>query len=472
MDVVLNWLWQGGVVALALRAMLRVLDRARANVRYVVCWAGLLLVVALPVLPALGSRGLAPEAIAFVPADAVVSVPDSWWASGVVMAAAWTVWAAVHVVRFLLAMVALRRARASSQAFPWRLESGLSHWRQVRHEGRRPALALSESVTTAAVLGCGSPLIAVAPSLVTTLDADELDRVLIHEWAHVQRRDDLVNVLQFVVRIVAGWHPAVWWIDRRLRVEREIACDEMTVAVTGSPKSYAACLLKLAELRGATQNALAAPAMLAASGLRARVTRIVSRHPFVAPGWSRGLAAAVVSTLSVVSIGLGEVRLVETSVFALPFDSIQRVGAPVTSVAPVAPPADSARLESAPAPWQGLASDRVRRPSTDLDVVPVSLATQVAEPQGQPAPAPTPAGEPRGAAEAPSDSVVEPQPAGGAAAASAAAPTQSTVAGDRARTPWAQAAEGGTVLGQKSKEAGLATAGVFTRFARRVARSF
>ena len=63
--------------------------------------------------------------------------------------------------------------------------------------------------------------------------------MLIHEWAHVQRRDDLVNILQIVVRIIAGWHPALWWIDHRLHIEREIACDEITVAVTGSPKAYA-----------------------------------------------------------------------------------------------------------------------------------------------------------------------------------------------------------------------------------------
>ena len=93
-------------------------------------------------------------------------------------------------------------------------------------------------------------MIAVAPSLLTTLDAGELDRVLIHEWAHVQRRDDLVHILQIVVRIIAGWHPALWWIDRRLHLEREIACDEMTVAATGSPKSYAACLMKVATVRG------------------------------------------------------------------------------------------------------------------------------------------------------------------------------------------------------------------------------
>ena len=54
-------------------------------------------------------------------------------------------------------------------------------------------------MTSAAVLGWGAPMIAVAPSMLHTLQTDELDRVLIHEWAHVQRRDDLTNIVQVVV---------------------------------------------------------------------------------------------------------------------------------------------------------------------------------------------------------------------------------------------------------------------------------
>ena len=127
-------------------------------------------------------------------------------------------------------------------------------------------------------------MIAVAPSLVTTLDPDDLDRVLIHEWAHVQRRDDLVNVLQVAVRIVAGWHPALWWIDRRLHLEREIACDELTVAITGSPKSYAECLVKLATLRGTRRPLQTAPAVFTPSGLRARVSESCRRTRSSRPG--------------------------------------------------------------------------------------------------------------------------------------------------------------------------------------------
>ena len=210
------------------------------------------------------------------------------------------------------------RVRAAV-AFPSQLESVLPHWRRVRRDGRRATLVLSDSVTTAAVLGWGSPMIAVAPSLVRTLDADELDRVLIHEWAHVQRRDDLVNILQIVVRIIAGWHPALWWIDRRLHIEREIACDEITVAVTGSPKSYAQCLMKLASLRG-TPPADAD----SASGIHAVRPARTRRQDRVAALVDRaGVVCAVSpqrssSSLCLISVGVGGLNVVEATALALP----------------------------------------------------------------------------------------------------------------------------------------------------------
>jgi beta-lactamase regulating signal transducer with metallopeptidase domain len=468
MHDVLNWLWQGCAVALALFAMLGLLERARANVRYIVCWAAQVLVLSLPLVAMLESGGGAPGRLPRVPVDAVVSVPDAWWTSGLVIAAAWFAWTGVGAVRFVRAILALRRARASSRPFPPQAESPLTHWRQVRDRARRPRLVVSDSVTAAAVLGCGVPMIAVAPALATRLEADELDRVLVHEWAHVQRRDDLVNLLQIAIRIVAGWHPAVWWIDRRLQAEREIACDETTVAITGAPKSYAACLVKLAGLKGAATAPLAAPGVLAARGLRARITRIVSHGAFLAPGWSFSCAAAIAAVLAVVSVAVAQTKLVEPTVFELPYESIRMAGARLESLAPVAVPVALSRDEPEPTLRQPPAHAPAR-PSTGVDLVAVQFAAQEAGPQSQPAPpASAPAAEPQ-AAEAQNDRVVETeQPV----APSPAPPARSTVTGDRERSPWAQAADGGTALGKISKDAGLATAGFFSKFGRRVAGSF
>jgi beta-lactamase regulating signal transducer with metallopeptidase domain len=459
MHAVLNWLWQGCVVALVLFATVRLLDRARANVRYVVCWAAQLLVLALPLIAWFDWSPTPPARLPRVPVDTVVSVPDAWWTSALVLAAAWLVWVSIGGVRFGRAILALRRARAQSRPFPADVEEGLAHWRQLRDRGRRPRLVVSESVTAAAVLGCGHPVIAVAPALVATLQPGELDRVLVHEWAHVRRRDDVVNLLQIAVRLVAGWHPAVWWIDRRLQAEREVACDETTVAITGAPKSYAACLVKLAGLRGAGGAALAAPGVLTRCGLRARVTRIVSGNVFLAPGRSVSLAAAIAAVLVTVSVAVAQTRLVDKAAFVLPYESAQTAAVRFEGLAPVALPTTTSR----PAP---VAPRRSERASTQA----IALAP-VTEERAPERTAPTPA-EPVPPPTAPP--VVEPAAPQTAADAAvvASSPRSEAVTAESVKMPWASAADGGKTIGRKSKEAGIATAGAFTRIARRFAGSF
>ena len=70
MDAALNWLWQGCVVALTLSVALRLLERARANVRYIVCWAALLLILVLPAFSWLGTNATQPDAVATSSASA------------------------------------------------------------------------------------------------------------------------------------------------------------------------------------------------------------------------------------------------------------------------------------------------------------------------------------------------------------------------------------------------------------------
>jgi len=470
MHALLNWLWQGCVIALALFAMLGLLERARANLRYLVCWAAQLLVLALPLVAWLESGMRQSVRLPRVPVEPVVSVPDAWWASGVVMAAAWIAWAAVAVVRSGRAIAALRRMRALSRPFPGQVESVLTHWLNVRDRGRRPRLVVSDAVTAAAVLGAGAPVIAVAPSLVSTLDPAELDRVLIHEWAHVQRRDDLVSFLQVAVRVVAGWHPAVWWIDRRLHAEREIACDETTVAIVGAPKSYAACLVKLASLRGAGRAPLAAPAIVAVSGLRARVARIVSPAAFLTPRRSRVFAAAIAAALAAVSVAVAQTKLVEPAAFVFPYESIRLAGVQVESLAPSRMPAVLSRQEVALAPTRSTASASLDRPSTALPAVAASFAAQqVPSPVPPAAARPTESSELPPPVETPAERAAAPEPTPTPAAVT---PRAAGVTGERERSPWVQAADGGTAIGKKSKEAGLATAGFFSHFGRRVAGAF
>jgi D-alanyl-D-alanine endopeptidase (penicillin-binding protein 7) len=469
MDTVLNWLWQGGVVVAALAVMLFALKRACANVRYVVCWTAALFVIALPVLAALQPVASV-DGIGMAEHDAIVRLPDVWWTSTRVIVGAAALWAGINILRLLSAIVAIRRVRLRSHALPAHLESLLPHWRRIRDEGRRATLVLSSSVTSAAVLGWGSPMIAVAPSLVRTLNLDDLDRVLIHEWAHVQRRDDIVNILQIVLRLIGGWHPALWWIDRRLHIEREIACDEMTVTLTGHPKAYAECLIKLSGLKRTPRAVRPAPAIFTRSDLRPRVSKIVSRKHAIPPISSRMLAVAIVLLLCLVSVAVA--GLTPVTAFAEPVllaSTLTRGISPSQSV-PAA--AASSNVRTRPSQRRPMTRASSHGPTTERAIsphraIPRAVPSESTEPNAvTPVPALTAPYAP-GAASPPASTV-----AVDATPVPLTPPSVPTVTGESPRSPWSAAANGGAAIGRKSKDAGVATAGFFTRFAKRVGGSF
>ncbi|HSC28129.1 MAG TPA: M56 family metallopeptidase [Vicinamibacterales bacterium] len=497
MDAIANWLWQGCLVAVASAMMLRLLERARAHARCLSCWAALLAVLVLPLAPLV--QGAAAPVHGFAdpagPQGSLVSVPGVWWTSGWAVIALWAVWSSVHGARFAGALRAIRRARKHCRPLPSDLEARLHHWTRVRGTGRRTRLVACEEARAAAVLGCGSPVIGIAPALVRHLTADELDRIVIHEWAHVQRRDDLTNVLQLAARAIAGWHPAVWWIDRRLQVEREVASDEMAVAATGSARCYAACLVKLAALPAASFKTLPALGALSSPALAERVLRLLSPKPPASPAWSRSAAVASIVALVALSLNVSAVRLVGAAVDSPRALLSQRdTGRPAAQAQPDRPKERETPVSVVAVVQSGTASQpdhrvrrqlsKSRRPSGDLTSHPVatvhdrsasradifaamdSVAVAPPPPVPSAAPAPAPdAGDPTERTEAAASRPPGLPPPFPVSAQPLAADTRST-------SPWDAVTNAGVATGQGSKRAGLATAGFFSRLGKRIAGSF
>ena len=276
LPALVNWLWQGSAIALAATAILRPSRRISATTRYQLWWIALFIVLALPILsfqlPAASfQQEPAPSHVRELGA-AAGSVPGStnleagsWkleaspsW-TGALLAFLWLSTAAVSLSRTAVALIALRRVKRTARPFPEACEARLHTWLLLRSLGRPARLVVSDHIHAAAVLGLTSPSIAVAPPALEALDDLELDQIVVHEWAHVQRRDDLARLAQRIIVAFAGLHPAVWWIDRQLHLERETACDDWAVQATGSAKSLAVCLTKLAALPGPTVTFGAGP---------------------------------------------------------------------------------------------------------------------------------------------------------------------------------------------------------------------
>ena len=108
------------------------------------------------------------------------------------------------------------------------------------------------------VIGWWKPVVLVPTSILTSLTTHEVECLLIHELAHIKRFDFAINLIQCVIETVLFFHPGVWWLSRRVRLERELACDETTVRVTGDQFTLPRALLSLADLAQLPQPTLAA----------------------------------------------------------------------------------------------------------------------------------------------------------------------------------------------------------------------
>jgi beta-lactamase regulating signal transducer with metallopeptidase domain len=488
-DVLANWMWQGAVVALASVAILRVSRRMSATTRYNLWWMTLVVVLCLPALAWLATLAVEPRGdsmralgaagpvtgTASAPAGPVILPAVPGWIAAAV-AAFWLLWLTLSLGRLVSAYRGVRRVRRESREFPASRERRLPMWLAVRGEGRGVRLALSNDVRAAAVVGLASPTIAVAPRALDALSDAELDQIIVHEWAHVQRGDAAARLIQRIVTAVAGLHPAIWWIDRQLNLERETACDDWAVGAAGSGRRLAVCLTKLASLPGQDTGAVLSPSALVTSELSIRVTRLLDDRRNTSTRTTIGVPMVVTTVLAALAVTVAGVELVVTA----PRSSVDQPVAvsepirehpPAGTIGPetprqssgpvaertpnpagrrVAPAADSIARRSVPPTPEAAASPDSARP--DSLIAPVQSIAET----------PIEAGAlPGTATEAPS-----------ALAATAALDAKAPEGPVRPATPWGAAANAGVTVGKGSQKAAVATAGFFTRLSKSISGAF
>jgi beta-lactamase regulating signal transducer with metallopeptidase domain len=292
--LVAAWVWQGMVIAWATAIALGRMPRLNATTRHAVWWFALVAVLVLPLLqphaPASASATVAPGMEpSLLPAGvfAVPAVPDWLMACGIAM---WLGTVVIGLVRIASGVARVRALKAGSWPLPTARQAQLTMWGSVRRSGRRAELRISDELPGACALGLGRPVILVSRAWVHALSDEDLDQIVIHEHAHLARYDDWLRLLQSAIASVAGLHPAVRFILRKIDVEREAACDDVVVSRTGAARRFAACLVNAATASAMTAGAyepeIIPGAVRSAPALRVRVTRLLDagrdRHPRLA----------------------------------------------------------------------------------------------------------------------------------------------------------------------------------------------
>lgn len=297
----LNSLPEGLLLALFAWLMLRLIGRQNAGTRFAVWFMALIAVPGLSVLGAFHLSGarLFPAAYHL---NSQIVVPALW---AEVIFAAWALAVSVGFARLIVGLWQVREIRKSSVEMDVSQLGPVVEAIFLQHSsGRNIRLAVSESIKVPAAIGFWKPVIVLPAWTLQNFAPSELQPILIHELTHLQRRDDWTNLLQKIVRAIFFFHPAVWWIDSKLSLEREMACDDAVLANTVNPRAYASCLIDLLEKSCARRGwTMAQAAVHRARDLSVRIVQILdSKRPASTRVWKPALA--LTSIFSLVCFGV------------------------------------------------------------------------------------------------------------------------------------------------------------------------
>jgi beta-lactamase regulating signal transducer with metallopeptidase domain len=324
--VLVHFIWQGAV--LALLAFAAMSFARKSATRYALGVYALALMLMAPVAtfllvshpaPAIPDLAIAGDAVqsltpANLPAVSVFQPPATPTLPGEVssflppdfmpwLVMAWLTGVVLFSLRSTIGYLHLQRMLREHTSVPARhlLEQCRALQRRIRLD--RVVIYLEcDWLDTPAALGWLKPVVLLPVAALAGLTLEQVEAVIVHELAHIRRLDCLVNLFQILAETLFFYHPAVWWLNRCTRNEREYCCDEIAVSVCGNRIAYARALTLMEEWRSGPGFAMAANA----GPLAARVERLLRPHPaHHARVWSAVLLfGAVALSASSIAISL------------------------------------------------------------------------------------------------------------------------------------------------------------------------
>jgi TonB family protein len=266
----LHFLWQGAAIAGLLWCVLALLSGRSSQARYGTACFALTLLVAAPVITlahiaANEYRMRAALADASIPIDPALILqigagePAGPWTARMAVTldhslpwllALWFAGVIFFVARLNFGLRVARRLKsAGTETPPQDLLHAFDVLRIRLGIARAVALLHSARVQVPTVIGWLRPVVLIPASCLTGLSTEQIEAIFCHELAHVRRHDYLVSVFQSVVEALLFYHPAVWWVSKQVRHERECCCDELAVAMGNDVLAYAKALSYLEERR-------------------------------------------------------------------------------------------------------------------------------------------------------------------------------------------------------------------------------
>ena len=319
----LHSIWQACVVAASWAVMRKFLSNASSKQRYLLAISALFVLILCAVIsfwkvyPASISNpveAVSLDAINFSSFEGLnlqtlelIKNDSSWnellngltpWLSII-----WIIGAAIMGVRFsagLWHLKSLRNEGMHSLPASWQARAEII----AQQMGIQAKWKLWESdlVSEPLTLGHFKPIILIPAGMLSGLSPNQVEAIIAHEFAHIYRADFLFNLIQSLIEILFFFHPAVWWLSKEIRRERELCCDDLAVATLGDAFTYAEALTRLQSFCHSPKHFLTMQAKGNRGSFTARIHRLfipVSSRPSI---W-KSLSAAMLLMIGIMGSG-------------------------------------------------------------------------------------------------------------------------------------------------------------------------
>jgi beta-lactamase regulating signal transducer with metallopeptidase domain len=359
----LHFLWQGAAIA-ALAGALMSMFRA-SSTRYLIGVGALALMFAsfgvtfallsappaggdglaadsMPVSADVAPAVLAPEVLEISPILAITPERDFAW-----VARTWLVGVCLLALRIAFGLLLLEQLRRRNlSALPAEIVERCRDLQQRLGITRMVRYCECRMVNVPSVIGFFRPVVVLPMRALTGLTAEQLEAVIAHELGHVKRFDVAVNFVQVIAETVFFFHPAVWWLNKRIRADREDCCDDVAIAACGRTVSYARALATMEGWRDTPELAMAATG----SSVSTRVARLLGMGQQKNGARSAGVITASLVLAAALMAGAASLGFAQPAA-ASPGEAFAALVVDDVPPAPAAPaPAPAAAPATVPAP--------------------------------------------------------------------------------------------------------------------------
>ncbi len=330
--VLVHFVWQGAVLALILLVTVKILDVRSARLRYLLSVGTLLLMGMAPIVTAMLHRqgSLRPQHLPVAMSAQSSPIIEEHTAINTAgriaaevqktLATPWNLTIEVYVLFAWLVGVSILSTRLA-------IGFGVTVWsrvnlkplsdefeQRVRMLGDRLSVDARRRVFAcvrvgqAVAVGFIRPVVLIPASWLTQLTPQMIEAIIAHELAHIRRRDLWVNLLQRIIETLLFYHPAVWWLSSRIRLEREMCCDEIAAGCFDRVL-YARSLESVARIG---QGNLVLATLISGGHkmkLLDRIRYLLGRAPADAAGnwWAVGFVAVILPFAAAVAFSLSAV---------------------------------------------------------------------------------------------------------------------------------------------------------------------